>query len=410
MYLRCSNPACAANLKPDDRALSCPSCGDLLELSYEFNIPDVGELRKTWQQRRLSNDPLDRSGVWRFREFLPEVYKPESVITMQEGNVPLLAASRSASYAGLDTLRFKHLGWNPTGSFKDTGMTLGMTQAKHVGARQVACASTGNTSASMSAYAARAGIPARVYLPQGAVSLAKLAQSLDYGAEIVEVEGNFDAALDLMLQRAGPDTYFLNSVNPFRIEGQKMVIFELIEQLSWMPPDYIVLPGGNLGNASAFGKALFELKSAGLIANVPRLVVVQAEGANPFVRLWESGGEALQPIPDPKTAASAICIGHPRSWKKALRALRFTDGICLDVSEAEIAEAKSVIGNDGIGCEPASATTLAAIRKLVAGRKIDRAATVIALLTGHLLKDPDYIIRAYGKRAVAKRAKESVSA
>jgi threonine synthase len=297
------------------------------------------------------------------------------------------AASRVAR------LLFKHLGWNPTGSFKDTGMTVGITEAKRAGATRVACASTGNTAASMAAYAARAGLPARAYLPRGAVSGAKLAQAIDYGAEIVEVDGNFDAALARLVAGAGTGEYFVNSLNPFRLEGQKTVVFELLDQLQWSAPDFIVVPGGNLGNVSAFGKAIEELVASGLIVKRPRLVVVQAEGANPFARLWRSGAGVLEPQRDPQTEATAIRIGAPASWKKALRALRFTSGLAMDVSEDAIRDAKAAIGREGIGCEPASATTLAAVDQLSADGRIDRDATVVAILTGHVLKDPDYIIR-----------------
>ncbi|HEY3128577.1 MAG TPA: threonine synthase [Acidobacteriota bacterium] len=392
MHLQCSNSGCLLCLDINDRALQCPHCGELLEIILG-PTPDADRLRQTFRDRHSSQEPIDRSGVWRFREFLPNFYARDLVVTLQEGNTPLLSAPRCATYAGLKRLLVKHLGWNPTGSFKDTGMTLGMTQAKYLGAARVACASTGNTAASMSAYAARAGIAARVYLPRGSISGAKLAQSLDYGAEIVEVEGNFDSTLERMLQLSEPEIYFLNSINPFRIEGQKTVIFELIEQLGWRSPDYIVLPGGNLGNAAAFGKALQELKAADLIDRVPRLVIVQAEGANPLVRAWQKGGDRLDPISEPQTAATAIRIGAPRSWKKAVRALRFTAGLCVDVSEEQIADAKAMIGQEGIGCEPASATTLAGIRKLISERLLDRDANVVAMLTGHVLKDPDYIVR-----------------
>ncbi|MBI4455985.1 MAG: threonine synthase [Acidobacteria bacterium] len=393
MYLQCSDRRCSTVLDIHDRSLSCRRCGNLLEVAFEPELRDWPGLKRIWWERRVSGVPLDRSGIWRFREFLPDLYRPEEVVTLEEGNVPLLSAPRSAAYAGLKNLRFKHLGWNPTGSFKDGGMTVAITHAKYLGVTQVACASTGNTAASMAAYAARAGISARVYLPQGAISKAKLAQSVDYGAEIVQVEGNFDSVLEHLLRTAGGEAYFLNSINPFRIEGQKIFILGLMEQVDWNPPDYIVLPGGNLGNASAFGKALDELKATNLIGKVPRMVVVQAEGANPFVRTWRSGTESLQVLSEPRTAASAIRIGAPRSWKKALRALQFTDGMCLDVSEAEIAEAKATIGREGVGCEPASATTLAGIRKLIWQGQLDRDADVVAILTGHMLKDPDYVIR-----------------
>jgi threonine synthase len=370
--------------------LACTRCGDLLEIVVKVDRP-VEELKRTWRERRMSNDPRDRSGVWRFREFLPNEY--DKVITMAEGNTPLVKAQRSAAWAGLRNLQYKHLGWNPTACFKDLGMTVGVTEANYVGAKFVACASTGNTSGSMAAYAARAGITARVYLPAGMVSLAKVAQSLDYGAELVEIEGNFDQALSTMLEGGDGKVYFLNSINPFRIEGQKTVIFEMMEQFEWQPPDYIVCPGGNLGNSSAFGKAMEELKAHGLIQKVPRLIVVQAAGANPLYRTWRDGSKDLQVVEQPETLATAIRIGNPKSWKKALRVLRFSDGMVLDVTDEEIGDAKEMIGRDGIGCEPASATTLAGLKKLVAQKKIDPDASVVAILTGHVLKDTDFIIK-----------------
>lgn len=404
-HLRCSNAQCGATFDLHDRVLACPRCADLMEVAYAPVPLAPDALKARWRQRRGSLDLRDRSGVWRFREFLPDVDSAQAIVSLGEGNVPVLPGPRSAAWCGLRNVSFKHLGWNPTGCFKDLGMTVGMTEARYLGAKTVACASTGNTAASMSAYAARAGIAAHVYLPKGAVSAAKLAQSLDYGAEVVEIDGNFDQALQKLLASCGPEVYFLNSINPFRVEGQKTVIFELLDQREWDPPDYIVVPGGNLGNTAAFGKALEELRSAGLIEKLPRLVVVQAEGANPLVRTWRSGVDELQAIAEPETAATAIRIGAPRSWKKALRALRFTDGTVLDVTDQEIAEAKAVIGSDGIGCEPASATTLAGIRKLVSQGHVGRDASVVAILTGHVLKDTEYIIKSHasGLRVAASR-------
>jgi threonine synthase len=238
-------------------------------------------------------------------------------------------------------------------------------------------------------------LTAKVYLPAGHVSMNKLAQALDFGAEIVHVDGNFDVALERLLRDADHELYFLNSINPFRLEGQKTDMFEVMEQFGWEAPHYIVVPGGNLGNSSAFGKALAELHAAGLLPRMPRLVIVQAEGANPLARMWRSGASELTPIDEPETAATAIRIGNPRSWNKALRAVRNTDGFVMDVSDDEIADAKAMIGRDGIGCEPASATTLAALRKLRAQGEIDRDAAVVAILTGHALKDTDFILRSY---------------
>jgi threonine synthase len=392
MHLRCSVSDCGTTLELHDRALACPQCGDLLEVAID-PPSDPAEVKRRWLGRRLSNDPRDTSGVWRFRELLPDVYGPKGVVTLAEGNTPLVRGQKTLDFAGLKNLSFKHLGWNPTGSFKDLGMTAGITEAKFVGAKAVACASTGNTAASLAAYAARAGVVGRVYLPAGQASANKLAQALDYGAEMIQIDGNFDDALNTLLASNERDLYFLNSINPFRIEGQKTAMIEMLEQLNWQIPDYVVVPGGNLGNSSAFGKAFIELKNFGFIERTPRIVIVQAAGANPLARMWASGGKELHPVAEPETLATAIRIGNPRSWKKSLQGVHFTNGFVLDVTDEEIGEAKDAIGRDGIGCEPASATTLAGIRKLTHSRKMEPDANVVAILTGHVLKDTDYIIK-----------------
>ena len=391
MFLRCTNSECAATFDLHERLLACASCGELLEVVVAPPPVEPMDLKRLWLERRCSYDSRDVSGVWRFREFLPDCYS--DIVTMGEGNNPLVAGHKTASWADLRNLQFKHLGWNPTACFKDLGMTMGVTEAVFVRARVVGCASTGNTAASLAAYAARAGLMARVYLPAGHVSSNKLAQALDFGAEVVHVAGSFDVALDEIRRKANGGLYFLNSINPFRIEGQKTVMFEMLEQLGWHAPDYVVVPGGNLGNSSAFGKGLAELYAAGFIDRLPRMVIVQAQGANPLARMWRSGSRELEPVDEPETAATAIRIGNPRSWKKALRAVEQTDGFVVDVSDEEITEAKVMIGRDGIGCEPASATTLAALRKLRERGKIDRDASVVAILTGHALKDTDFILK-----------------
>ncbi len=397
-HLHCTAEACGATLDLHTPAMACPRCGELLEVAVDDPQADAATLRATWSERRRSFMAVDASGVWRFREALPQ-YDAELVVTLREGNVPMVRARRSAEFAGLSHLHFKHLGWNPTGCFKDLGMTTGMTEARYLGAKVVACASTGNTAAALAAYAARAGVTGRVYLPAGQVSKNKLAQALDFGAEIVEVQGSFDDALNLLLALPPEEVYFLNSVNPFRIEGQKTCMFEVMEERGWRAPDYLVVPGGNLGNSASFGKAFDELLRWGLIDRAPRLIVVQAEGANPFARLWRersTDSEAVLAPMDPETRATAIRIGNPRSWRKALHAVESTGGLVMEVTDAEISEAKAAIGRDGIGCEPASATTLAGLRKLRDSGKVERDAEVVAMLTGHGLKDTAYILEQHG--------------
>ncbi|HYL78361.1 MAG TPA: threonine synthase [Bryobacteraceae bacterium] len=391
--LICFEQKCRARFTIGEAIYNCPHCGALLEVCFTEAPIDPETLQATWRQRRMSNQPLDQSGVWRYREMLPFDGAHHQVVTLREGNTPLLDAPRAAEYGGLDHLTFKHQGFNPTGSFKDNGMTCGVTQAIRLGRKRVACVSTGNTSASMAAYASAAGLDPIVFIPHGNISYGKLAQALEYGARTLQVEANFDQILALirvLADRLG--IYLLNSINPFRIEGQKTIMIEMMDQRDWNPPDWIVLPGGNLGNTSAFGKALRELHELGFIKKVPRLAVVQAEGAAPFYEFMRARGD-FHSVPEPRTLATAIRIGDPVSWPKALREVTQSNGVVEKVSEQEIADAKAIIGKCGIGCEPASAATLAGIRKLTGSKTIDRNQDVIAVLTGNVLKDPDYIYR-----------------
>jgi threonine synthase len=392
--LICFEERCRARFPITDVIYNCPHCGGLLEAWYPPTAAAPAELKRIWRERRTSNAPLDQSGVWRYREIIPFLESFDQVVTLWEGHTPLLPAPPAAAYAGLDALTFKHQGFNPTGSFKDNGMTCGVAQALRLGMPRVACVSTGNTSASMAAYASAAGLEPIVFIPYGNISYGKLAQALEYGAKTLQVEANFDQILALvrtLAERLG--IYLLNSINPFRIEGQKTIIVELLDQRDWNSPDWIVLPGGNLGNTAAFGKALRELHALGFIARIPRLAVIQAEGAAPFYELMRAPGLGFHAVTHPETLATAIKIGDPVSWPKALREVACSGGVVEKVSEQEIADAKAVIGRCGIGCEPASAATLAGIRKLTASGTIAAGADVVAVLTGNLLKDPDYIYR-----------------
>jgi threonine synthase len=393
--LACFEERCRARFPIDEVIYNCPRCGGLLEAVYDGPPQPAAELRALWRARRTSNAPLDQSGVWRFREFLPFLPDYRGVVTLREGDTPLLDAPRAAQYGGLDRLVFKHQGYNPTGSFKDNGMTCGAAQAVRLGMRRVACVSTGNTSASMAAYASAAGLQAIVFIPHGNIAYGKLAQALEYGARTLQVEANFDEILALVRSLAESlGIYLLNSINPFRIEGQKTIMVEMMEQRDWRAPDWVVLPGGNLGNTAAFGKALREMLRMGLIDRSPRLAVIQAEGSAPFYELMRTPDRSRLPrVEHPQTLATAIKIGDPVSWPKALHEVAVSGGVVEKVSEQEIADAKAVIGRCGIGCEPASAATLAGIRKLAAAGVMRGDADVVAVLTGNVLKDPDYIYR-----------------
>ena len=392
--LICFEANCRSRYSITEILYNCPKCGGLLEVIYENSGIDPQHLKKLWRERRLDNSPVEQSGVWRYREMMAFLDDARHIVTLREGNTPLLPGTKAAIYGGLDRIVFKHQGFNPTGSFKDNGMTCGASQAMRLGMKRVACVSTGNTSASMAAYASAAGLQPIIFIPHGNISYGKLAQALEYGALTLQVEANFDQILKLvrvLSERLG--IYLLNSINPFRIEGQKSIVIELMDQRNWISPDWIVLPGGNLGNVSAFGKALRELHEAGFIDRMPRLAVVQAEKSAPFYEYMRQGGKNFAPVEKPETLATAIRIGDPVSWPKAEHEIKTTNGVVEIASEQEIADAKAVIGQSGIGCEPASAATLAGIRKLTAAGIIDRSADVVAVLTGNVLKDPDYIYR-----------------
>jgi threonine synthase len=397
--LRCIS--CNATPISAGQDFRCHACGDLLEFFFPDPHFNPQALKSLWQSRRMSLNPQDQSGVWRYRELLPAIAgkNPDPIITLAEGNTPIYHLPRSARALGIENLYAKHQGMNPTASFKDTGMTVAASAAHAAGFRWVACASTGNTSASMAAYAARGNMRSLVLIPEGKTSWGKLSQALDYGALTCQLRTDFDGCLRLLteLVRQMP-VYLLNSVNPYRIEGQKTVAIELLEQLNWQPPDHIIVPGGNLGNSSAIGKALLEMHALKLIPRLPKLSIIQAEGANPFYRCVRTLGNGdltearLEPM-QADTMATAIRIGNPASWKKALKVLRATGGQVEQVSEIEIAEAKAEIGADGVGCEPASAVTLAGLKKLRAAGFVNPDEFVALILTGHLLKDPDFTIK-----------------
>jgi threonine synthase len=384
--LSCGNEVVETDARP-----RCSLCGGLLEVRHRPPAITAAELIQRFTERRGGVPGATASGVWRFREIvLPSA---ESVVSHPEGNTPLLHRVALDRWTGVEHLLLKHEGHNPTGSFKDRGMTVGVTQALRVGARAVACASTGNTSASLAAYAAQGGLPALVLVPAEGVAAGKLAQTLAYGARTLLVRGDFDQCLRIIDQASVKlGVYLLNSINPFRLEGQKTIVFELLQQLSWEAPDWIVFPAGNLGNTAAFGKALREAHQWGLISRRSRLAAVQAEGAAPFARSFQEGFKQRHKV-KAETVATAIRIGDPASYERAVTAIQETNGVVLAVPDGELLEAKAAIDASGVGCEPASAASLAGLRRLVRDGTVKPAERVVAILTGHILKDPGLLLQ-----------------
>lgn len=386
---------CESTYPVSQNLYTCPKCDGVLDVVHDLTQwhGRGSELRDLFDRRLSSWQPLDRSGVWRYRELVGPEVAPENIVSRGEGNTTLYHAIEAlAMYAGVTNLYLKHEGENPTGSFKDRGMATGVARAREVGASSVICASTGNTSASMSSFAALGGLQSLILFPEGKVAVGKVAQSLAYGAVSVQVRGDFDAALELVREASATlPVYMLNSINPFRLEGQKSILIEMLHQRNWQIPDWIVVPGGNLGNSASFGKALLEMQEVGLIDKLPRVAVIQAEGAAPFAQAFAKEFEEFQPV-SADTVATAIRIGNPASYHKAVRTVVKTNGWVTSVSDQNIMDAKAKIDAAGIGCEPASAATVAGVRKLTQAGVIGPNEEVVCVLTGHVLKDPQVVI------------------
>ena len=392
---------CGEEHEADEIVYFCRRCGDLLEIEYDYEEMAERLERSDWRSLPLS--------VWRYRDFLP-IRDLSKVVSLNEGGTGLHLCSRLAKVIGLKRVYVKNEGENPTGSFKDRGMTVGVTKALELNMKTVICASTGNTSASLAAYAAKAGLRCIVLVPSGKIAYGKLVQALAYGAEIVQVRGNFDQALRTVIElseRHG-EVYLLNSINPYRLEGQKSLAYEVCDQLGGRAPDRVVLPVGNAGNISALWKGFTEFYKLGLVNSLPRMVGVQAEGASPIAQAIKRGSDVVTPVENPETVATAIRIGAPVSWKKALRAIRDSDGTAETVTDEEILEAQSMLARcEGLFVEPASASSIAGLKKMVELGEIDRDETVVCVATGHGLKDPD-VMRRVGKPLEADADVQSI--
>ncbi len=413
-YQKCINPACSAEFSTSEVIFKCPKCGDLLDIIYNWNKIEVPRKMQDFSRRWLTRDnKLDFSGVWRFRELL-DFCDDSNKVTIGEGQTILQQNDFIADVLGMEKgrLHLQYEGMNPSGSFKDNGMTAALSHAKMVGAKSCACASTGNTSAAVALYAHSIGIKCTVFIGSGRIAFGKLSQAMDYGAQTIQIKGDFDDCMKQVQSVCSElGLYLLNSLNPFRLEGQKTIMYRIIEGLGWKVPDWIVVPGGNLGNSSAFGKAFSELKQLGLIDRIPRLAIINAAGADTLDYLvnekglkWNNGnvdGSLVKEFYDdltakkfsPSTCASAIEISRPVNLKKCLRALDICNGIVTSVPDTEIVDAKALIGKYGLGCEPASAATIAGLQHLLADGVIKRDETVACVLTGHVLKDPDVTVK-----------------
>lgn len=409
-FQRCINPDCDQRFPVVEALPGCPACGDLLDIEYDWDrLPVPKSLREFEARWGRRNEPLEFSGVWRFRQLLPFASE-EKIVTIGEGQTILRDSRAVAAYCGMDPGRLflQYEGLNPSGSFKDNGMTAAMTHANMVGAKHAACASTGNTSASLAIFASTTQLfKVIVFVGSGKIAYGKLSQALDYGARTLQLLGDFDDAMRQVQAVCRQEKIYLcNSLNPFRLEGQKAIIYRILESLNWEVPDWIVVPGGNLGNSSAFGKALAELKRLGLIDRIPRLAIINAAGANTLFQLYnERGARWSAGRPDAQTIASfyremdgarrraatlatAIQINRPVNLKKALRALEITDGVVRQVTDQEILDGKAQVGAGGFGCEPASAASVAGLRLLRREGIIAASDRVVCILTGHQLKDP----------------------
>jgi threonine synthase len=371
----------------DEIVYFCKKCGDLLEVKY-----DNAELERAAKKSEWRSAPL---AVWRYREFMP-IKDSSKIVSLNEGGTGLHLCQRLGKHLGIKQLYVKNEGENPTGSFKDRGMTVGVTKAVELGVKSVICASTGNTSASLAAYAAKAGLQCSVLIPSGKIAYGKLAQAMIYGAKVIQVRGNFDQALDVVLKLSEKhrSIYLLNSINPFRIEGQKSLAYEICDQLNQESPDRVVVPVGNAGNISAIWKGFTEFHELGVVKVLPKMTGIQAVGAAPIAQAIKNGSDTIVPVGKPETLATAIRIGAPVSWKKALMAIRESSGTAETVTDAEILAAQKLLARvEGLFVEPASASSIAGLKKLVENGDVDKDERVVCVTTGHGLKDPDTAVQ-----------------
>jgi threonine synthase len=378
---------CGSKYVVDEIAYFCKKCGDLLEIKYDY-----GELARRLRKSEWKTAPLS---VWRYKDFMP-INDFSKIVSLNEGGTGLHPCPRLGKQLGIRRLYVKNEGENPTGSFKDRGMTVGVTKAVELGVKSVICASTGNTSASLAAYAAKAGLQCTVLIPSGKIAYGKLAQAMIYGAQVLQVRGNFDQALDIVLKLSEKhrSIYLLNSINPFRIEGQKSLAYEVCDQLNQESPDRVVVPVGNAGNISAIWKGFTEFHKLGFIKELPRMTGIQAVGAAPIAQAIKNGSDRIVPVGKPETIATAIRIGAPVSWKKAVNAIRQSHGTAETVTDAEILDAQKMLARfEGLFVEPASASSIAGLKKLVENGKIDKDECVVCVATGHGLKDPDVAVQ-----------------
>jgi len=379
--------ACGEKYGADEIVYSCKRCGDLLEVKYDFDRLGTKLKKSNWQSLPLS--------VWRYKDFMP-IRDPSKIVSLNEGGTGLHSCQRLANLLEIKHLYVKNEGENPTGSFKDRGMTVGITKALELNMKTVICASTGNTSASLAAYAAKAGLQCIVLIPSGKIAHGKLAQAMVYGAKVVQIRGDFDQALEMVLELSEKhrEVYLLNSINPYRLEGQKSLAYEICDQMNKNPPDRVVLPVGNAGNISAIWKGFTEFHKLGLIDKLPKMTGIQAEGAAPIARAIKNGKDEIVPIDKPETIATAIRIGAPVSWKKAIRAIRESGGTAETVTDKEILGAQKMLArSEGLFVEPASASSIAGLKKLFEAGKIDEDEVMVCVTTGHGLKDPDVAIK-----------------
>lgn len=387
MKLVCVN--CSREVALDAFDYQC-GCGGLFDIVHDMKDLDADRLKRVFDERLSERMTPYASGVWRYKELIfPELLE-EFITTKYEGNTGLYSSGLLQAYTGIRKIWLKAQSENPSGSFKDNGMTVAVSHGRSLGYKRFTCTSTGNTSSSLAMYAALAQGSSYVFVPNKNISLNKVLQTLAYGAKVISFSGTYDDGIRFYEQYSKElELYICNSINPFRIEGQKSIIYEISQYLKWSLPDWVVIPGGALSNVTALGKGLHDLKTLGLIDKVPRVALIQAEGASPFHKMAAAGKQELTPEPSPYTRASALNIGNPPSWKKALRTLEQTNGVTCSVTDAEILDAKAKVDQSGIGCEPASAATVAGLRKLVAQQIIDKDETAVCILTGNMLKDTD---------------------